>query len=387
MTMDRFSFSLRPRVARWLALAALGTQLVACSVFSSGNTPEPKPLAPIEAQFPVSEVWQRDIGGLGDIQLTPLVRDQSVTLATASGTVVSLHPATGEELWRASLDERLVAGVGGDGRTFAVISAQNEVLALRDGQVQWRYALPGRAFTAPLVAGERVFVVSADRSVYALDAENGALIWDRPGPVDEALALQHSLLLTAVRNTLVVGMSGRMVGINPDSGAIRWEAPIAIPRGVNDIERLVDLVGHFSRAGDSVCAQAFQAAIGCVDADRGLTVWTQRLGGSAGVHGDADAVFSVDATGRLQGWDRRDGRQLWLSDSLQYRKLSGPLLVGRVVMVGDADGLVHLFDRTDAAPLNRLQTNGSGIRLAPVFASNTVIVITNNGKVYGYRPD
>lgn len=374
-------------VTRWLVLAALAGQLAACSMFSSNKGPQPKELEPNEARFAVSQVWTASIGNLGAIQLTPLVRDLAVTVATAAGTVVSLHPTTGEELWRASLDDRLLAGVGGDGQTFAVVTAQNEVVALRDGQEQWRYQLPGRSFTAPLVAGGRVFVILADRAVFALDAENGARIWDRPGSDEEALSLQESLLLTAVGDTLVAGFSGRVVGINPDTGSLRWEAPIAVPRGINDIERLVDVVGRFSRVGNSICAQAFQAAIGCVDAGSGRTVWTQRLNGAVGVGGDEDAVYSVDATGRLQAWDRYDGRQLWLSDRLQYRQLSAPLQLGRAVAVGDSTGLLHLLERSDGAPLNRFQTHGSGIRVAPVYAGNTLIAISNNGTVYGYRPD
>ncbi|MDP1172213.1 outer membrane protein assembly factor BamB family protein, partial [Klebsiella pneumoniae] len=73
----------------------------------------------------------------------------------------------------------------------------------------------------------------------------------------------------------VAGLSGRMVGIDPDTGAVRWEAPLASPRGTNDVERLVDLVGRVSRVGDSVCARAFQAAVGCVDTQNASVRWTQ----------------------------------------------------------------------------------------------------------------
>lgn len=71
----------------------------------------------------------------------------------------------------------------------------------------------------------------------------------------------------------------RMVGHNPDTGSIRWEVPLASPRGVNDVERLVELVGRVSRVGDSVCARAFQVlAVGCVNItrDRASVSWTQR---------------------------------------------------------------------------------------------------------------
>ena len=41
----------------------------------------------------------------------------------------------------------------------------------------------------------------------------------------------------------------------------------------------------------------------------------------------------------------------------------------------------------DAAPLNRLDTDGSGIAAAPVAAGDTLVVVTRKGGVYGFRPD
>ena len=38
--------------------------------------------------------------------------------------------------------------------------------------------------------------------------------------------------MLAVGDTLVAGLSGRMVGLNPLNGSVRWEAPIATPRGI-----------------------------------------------------------------------------------------------------------------------------------------------------------
>lgn len=390
--MTQFSFdqaqgSIGKRMARWAFLSVVAAQLVACSMFSSSSKTAPKELEPNVVRFAASQVWTANVGTLGAIQLTPVVNNESVTVATASGNVVSVQATTGAELWRLKLDKNLLAGVGGDGKTFAVVTAQNDVIAIRGGQELWRYSLPARSFTPPFVAGERVFVITADRAIVALDADNGALIWDRPGTEGENLSLQNSLLLTSVGNTLVAGYSGRLVGMNPDTGSLRWEASVAMPRGINDIERLVDVVGHFSRVGNNLCVQAFQTAIGCVNASRGETTWTQKVNGAVGVGGDENSVYSVDATGRMQAWDRINGTQQWLSDRLQYRQLTAPLQVGRAIAVGDSTGLLHLLERTDGSALNRFQTNTSGIRVAPVYAGNTLIAITNNGVIYGYRPE
>jgi outer membrane assembly lipoprotein YfgL len=309
-----------------------------------------------------------------------------VTLASADGVVAAIDARTGGDLWRTALSEPLSAGVGSDGKTAAVVARSNALIVLEAGRERWRQTLAAQVFTPPLVAGGRVFVLSADRSIAAYDAATGRKIWSQQR-TGEPLVLRQAGVLLAVGDTLVVGFSGRVVGLNPDNGSVRWEAPLASSRGTNDVERLVELVGRTSRVGDSVCARAFQAAVGCVNAARGAVTWSQPASGAEGVHGDGDAVFGAESNGTVIAWNRKDGTRLWATDRLKHRKLTAPLLLGRSVVVGDDTGLVHLLSRADGSPLNRITTDGSGIAAAPVVAADTLVVVTRNGGIYGYRPD
>lgn len=374
-----------PAALQGVALAALALAVGGCSMFGSSR-PEPAALEPNVPLLAVSQMWTASVGKLGSIQLTPAINGAEVALATEQGDVLALHGTTGEVLWRVQLKDKLAAGVGSDGQTYAVVSTQNEVIAIRDGKEQWRYRLPARSYTAPYVAGGRVFALTADRTLVALDAHNGAQIWLQTRD-SEPLALQTPGVLLGVQDTLLAGYSGRLAGVSPDTGAERWEAVVVRPRGINDIERLVDLVGRYSREQNDVCVQAYQTAIGCVDAYRANTRWTQRLNGAVGVHGDARTIFSVETNGRVQAWSRADGKNLWLSDRLQHRRLTAPLHLGVAVAVGDDSGILHLLSREDGSPLNRFQLDKSGISVAPVLAANTLVALTNNGTVYGFRPD
>jgi outer membrane protein assembly factor BamB len=193
--------------------------------------------------------------------------------------------------------------------------------------------------------------------------------------------------MLAVGDTLVVGLGGRLVGLNPGSGSVRWEAPIASPRGTNDVERLVDMVGNTSRVGEVVCARAFQAAVGCVNATRGTLLWTRPANGAEGIHGDASLLVGSETDGKLVAWRRNDGQPAWTSERLLYRSLSAPLLVGRSIVVGDGNGNLHLLSREDGSPLNRLATDGSAIVGSPVLAGDTLVAVTKSGGVFGFRPE
>lgn len=375
------------RLARALGVGALVAALAGCSLWSSGPAkPKPADLGPNVAVLGVRQAWAGKVGAIDRLPLDVHVNGDRLTLASADGTVASIDARTGADLWRAQLGTPLAAGVGSDGKRAAVVSSSNQLIVLADGQEAWRQPLPAQVYTAPLVAGERVFVLAADRSLTAFDAATGRRLWSQQRP-GEPLVLRQAGLLMAVGDTLVAGMSGRMVGFNPNSGTVRWEAPIATPRGTNDVERLVELVGHTSRVDSSVCARAFQSAVGCVNTDRGSVAWSQPANGATGIHGDGALLFGAESNGVVVAWNRADGSRAWSSDRLQHRKLTAPLLLGRSVVVGDDSGWVHLLSKTDGAALNRVATDGSAIAAAPVVAADTLVVVTRNGGVYGFRPE
>ncbi len=382
------SFKPLALILRAQAAIILIASLSGCSVmsyFTSPSKPQPAALKPVSGAVSAKQVWSNRIGAI-NFPLELYVAGNAVYVSGGDGSIAAIDARTGADLWRANAGAPVATGVGSDGKTSAVVTQANDVVTFLDGREAWRQKLSAQAYTAPLVAGGRVFVLSADRSVTAFDGQTGRKLWSQQRP-NEPLVLKQSGVILAVGDTLVVGFSGRLAGLNPSSGVIRWEAPIASPRGVNDIERLVDLVGRVSRDGDVVCARAFQASVGCVNTARGSLVWTKPANGAQGVHGDDRRVFGTESDGVVQAWRRTDGERAWTTDALRYRSLTAPLVVGRSVAMGDFAGIVHLLSREDGSLLNRLTTDGSPITAAPVLVGNTLVVVTRNGGIFGFVPE
>ena len=353
--------------------------------FGGVKKPQPTELQPVTALVSVRQSWTQRIGPV-NFPLDVGIAGNGVAVASDDGTVALLDAQTGRDVWRLALKTPIAAGVGSDGKVLAVVTKDNEVIAMQAGRELWRQKLNAQAFTAPFVAGERVFVLAADRSVNAFDGQTGRKLWTQQRS-SEPLVLRQSGVMLAVGDTLVVGVGGRLVGMNPSNGNIQWEAPIATPRGINDIERLADLVGSVSRVGDSVCVRAFQSSIGCVNTVRGNVLWTRPANGVQGIQGDDRLLFGTEADGTVLAWKRSDGERVWSSERLRYRGLTAPLLAGRSVVIGDATGFIHLLSREDGSLLNRLNTDGSPISAAPVLAGNTLVVVTRNGGIYGFQPE
>ena len=374
--------ALRSLLAVVAVLAAVAG-LAACA--SGPDKPKPKPLEPLTPQIAGRQVWSQRIEG-AQFPLSVAVNAGVFTLAGNDGSVLALQADSGRELWRANVGGKLGAGVGSDGRFAAVVTRDGELVAIEAGRVLWRKPLGVRATTAPLVAGERVFVLGTDRSVQAFDVLDGRKLWSvqRPG---DPLTLAQAGVISAFKDTLLAGQGARLAGLDPRDGSVRFDLALASPRGTNEVERLADLVAPMARVGDVVCARSFQAAVACVNAERGSLNWTKVTGGTQGVAADAQYVFGADGSDRMTAWRVGTGDVAWSSDKLMHRGLSAPLIVGQAVVFGDAEGTLHFLSRDKGEAMLRLPTDGSAILAAPVASGATMLVVTKAGGVFAFRPE
>jgi outer membrane protein assembly factor BamB len=238
--------------------------------------------------------------------------------------------------------------------------------------------------TAPLVAGERVFVLGLDRAVEAYDALDGRYLWRLQRSTDP-LSVSLNGVLMPMGDTLVVGQGARLVGVDPMRGSIRWDLPLATPRGSNEVERLADLVGPAHRDGDVICARAFQSAVACADVARSTLRWTRNAGGVKPIAGTSSVIVGADGSDRMSGWRAESGELLWSHERLLHRDLGGVSAWDRWVAVGDAQGFVHVLDPTSGQTTMRLSTDGGAIDAAPRVSGKVMAVVTRKGGVYVWR--
>lgn len=377
---------LQPKNRSWVAaLCVLAALLPACS--STPSQPEPAPLPGVQARSDVPEMarkWTLSAGPV-DAALGAAVVGTRVIVATASGALLELDADKGQMLSRVQLPAAPLAGVGSDGVRHAVITSDHVLRVFQAGQPMWQQRLGASAYTAPLVAGERVFVQTADRGVAAYDGATGRRLWSFARAADAALVLKQPGVLVAVGDTLLAGHGGRLSALNPSTGQIKWDVLVGSSRGTNEVERLVDLVAGHARQGQTLCVRSFQAAVACVDAAKGQVLWSRASQGHTGLSGDESRLFGSESDGHLQAWARGDGQLLWRTDAYRFRALSAPQAWANAVVVGDAQGFVHLLDRDSGRTVARHATDGSALVHPPFVAGRVLVTVNRSGLITGWH--
>ena len=372
-----------PFAIRCLTVVLGAALLSACS--STAEKPQPAPLPSFTAQLQVQKVWSANVGEV-TTPLSVAVQGTRVALASSSGDLALIDAQTGSDIWRLSLKDRIQAGVGSDGQRFAVVTHNNELVTVESGREIWRQKLQAGTFTAPLVAGGRVFVLTADRTALAFDGASGQRLWAQQRSADP-LVLRQAGVLAAWNDTLLVGFEGRLLGLNPLNGLPRWESVVGSSRGTNEVERLVDLVAGLNRQGNSVCVRSFQTSVACVDASRGAVQWTRTAQGHTGLEGDEARVYGVESDSKVLAWNRQNGQPAWSEDALRFRGLGAPLVMGKALVIGDEAGLLHFLSRQNGKVLQRLNTDGTAVVVRPVLAGQTLVIVNRSGQISGYRAE
>lgn len=371
----------RRTVLRTAVGAAVVTLLAGCSWFG-GDKPRyvPAPLTEFAPSLTARTVWSAGTGGEAGLGFQPVVVDGAVYAAAKNGTVGKYELASGRQVWRGDADTRLAAGVGSDGVTTAVSNTRGEIIAFDDtGKIKWRAQATSEVTIPPVVANNMVIVRSSDYRIQAFDASNGQRRWSvqRPGP---ALSLRSVGEMLVSGGYVFTGLpGGKVIAVSLDSGAVRWEGTVAVPRGTSELERVADVVGAPVISGRTLCAVTYQGRIGCFDVGSGQSTWARDFSGVSGIAADVRFAFAPSDRSVVSGFAIDTGANVWRQDALQHRSLSAPVSVGRAVALGDYQGYVHFLGREDGRLLARVATDGSAIVTRPLATPQGIVLQTSRG--------
>ncbi len=364
--------SQRPGAAvrlRRVLLMGLATVFVSgCSSwFESDDRNEPMTLTTFTQKIEASIAWRAPVGSGSSYGFAPAVVGTNVYAASTSGHVARIDLTTGATVWNVQLDKKLSAGVGADESTVVVVTPQAEVIALdMDGQEKWRVKASSEVNHTPWVGKGVVVVRAGDYRVQAFNAENGERIWSvqRPGP---ALSLRAPSRMTFTQDLIITGMpGGRLMAIEPATGAAVWEGIVAVPRGASDLERVNDIVGIPSVQEDFLCAVAYQGRVTCFDTERGgSTVWANNFSSIVGLAIDAKQVYVPDARSTISAFELKEGAVAWRQAALRNRQVTEPAVLGNALVLGDFEGFVHVLSTENGAFMARVAVGG-GVMRSPV---------------------
>ena len=202
------------------------------------------------------------------------------------------------KIWEVNTESVITAGVGSDGQYVAVGTAAGEVEVYgNDGKRLWRVKLSSEMSTPPLVGAGFVIVRTADTRVTAFDALTGERRWRYQSQIPSLTLRAPSQMKFSPAGVLVGQANGRLLALD-GQGRTVFDAVIAQPKGITEVERLVDVVGTPLVDANMMCAAAFQGGVVCMSAQNGRLLWQADVDAVTGPVTDGARVYVVTARGQ-----------------------------------------------------------------------------------------
>lgn len=387
-------------IALRYSLLVFGLSLLTACGGNDDNAEPPAPLTDFEPTKVLHEQWSLSTHSGVEQQflfIEPLLLNDRIVTAGRDGTVTVVDVNTGKRLQEIDLDTTLSGGVGGDNNLWLLATKDGELIAI-DGAtalIKWRVNVPSEVLIKPVLSPESVFARTVDGQIISLSRASGKLQWSYQ-QTKPALTLRGSSQLVLTRDRIYTGMaSGRVVALSVDNGEVIWDVALSTPQGHSEIQRLVDVDGHAELYGYIYYVAGYQGRIAAIDAQKGQFLWVRDFSSYSGVTVDEKAVYSSDERSHVWALDRFSGATLWKQEKLQARYVTRPVLFNDLLVVGDAEGYLHLMSRFDGSFVARILvdgygvdemlSSGTGILVPPVVTDDAIIVSTRNGMLYSYR--
>lgn len=380
---------------RWILLTG-AVLLGGCSTISGwfgeeDNAEPPAPLVELTDPLPVTKLWSTRVGQGSDgkrVNLAPRLYGERLYVADHEGKVQALIAADGSTLWAVDLDTELASGPVVAGNGLLILGTANaEVIALdvENGAERWRSKATSVVLATAEGGGNVVIIRSVDGKLAGLESGDGSRRWlfEQTVPV---LSLRGVGTPVIYDDAVYVGFAnGKLAALRRIDGSRLWESTITVPRGRSELARVVDVDADPAVRSDRIYAASYQGEVASLVRDTGIVLWRKEMSVFSAVDAFGGLVFATDDLSHVQGLEADSGASLWKQDTLHARALTGPVVDGDYLVVGDLEGWLHWLSREDGRIVARVQLDKSPIQVRPVVSGDTVYAYGSEGHLAAYR--
>ena len=349
--------------------------------------------------------WRADVGAGSDeyerLMAAPVYAQGLLFVLDAMGHVSAWRADNGERVWRYNLtpegEERGALGGGlayGDGTLF-VTTGYGEVRALEPGtgaQV-WvaKIGVPLRG--APTFDRGRVYAISYDNRLHAINAADGSVQWKHVGIAENAGLIGAASVASQGALLVVPYSSGEIFALRAANGQVAWSDSLTRVGRLTALSQLGDINGAPVIDRGRVYAVSHAGRMVAIDLRSGGRIWDQDIASIQTPWVAGDFIFVLTINAQVIALSRDSGRVRWVRQLAQFgdpedRKdpiqWAGPVLAGDRVIVASSEGQVVTVSPYSGDVLGRMELPG-GVSISPIVADGTLYFLTDDAELLAYR--
>jgi len=327
-----------------------------------------------------------------------IVHGGRVYAIDAAAQLACVDLKTGEVLWTKDTNnpdiswETMGGGLAFENSRLFATTSSGEVMAYDTaGNELWRQKVFVPVRGAPTVKDGRVFVVTVNNEIHALDAKSGTPLWKHAG-IPEVAGLLGGGSPAVKDNIVVVAYtSGEIYALSADKGDVLWSDSLISSLRADSIASIPHIRARPIIDDDNkVYSISHGGRIAAVDLKTGARLWQQDIGSMRTPALVGDYLYLVSNQDDLICLNRHSGKTAWevalprSSESNVRITWAGPLLAGGHLILCGSNGEILFMSAQTGEKIKSLQVDVP-LFLSPIVAENMLLVLTDKGDVISWR--
>jgi outer membrane protein assembly factor BamB len=321
--------------------------------------------------------------------VTPVIVRDHIFLVN-DGTIYAYDINTGKELWNYRNGSEKDKGFAGGGITYLdgiiyATAGYKEVLAIEaiSGKLKWKYELPNISKTSPAVFGEKVFVLTSDNTIYAINKNNGSLDWKHDGASEE-IGIVGAASPKALGNIVIVPYSSdQLLILDSKSGAELLDFSFSKNDNFsqnfvfNDINitPLIKNRNAYVINNDGVLVS--------INLDSGTIDWKQDVKGTKDVWIAGDYIYTLNNLNEVLAIHVNTGELRW-SSKIELKKKEftyGPVVAGGKLLITTSNGKFIQLSLQNGKILSEHEV-AKNLVFSPIVVNKKLYLIEKSGKLH-----
>ena len=361
--------------------------------------------------LPLRSAFREDVGvsvDEGTIMAQPVANADAVFTVTPGGIVTASSASDGDLIWEIDIDPSeddsqlsVSGGIALDQRedkdVVFVHGAKNQLFALnaQNGSIIWSRQFDVFLSAGPTVDGDMLVVVDTEGRLYALSTFDGEEVWSRVGSLEDTQIAGVSFPAINGNEVIQAGGDGEFLSLSRDDGSFLWGENLSPIELRTALDGIADIQAHPVHDGGFVFIITHGGYMYAFNALTGRIVWEKAIQGIEMPWVAGQSIYVTTIDGRIVALRKSDGAIRWVTEMPgaydpnlpivedQVTYTSAVVVSGKVV-VASSEGRLYILDAQTGRIETNMSTNGA-VMTAPIVANKTVYVINNKGNLVAYR--
>lgn len=341
-------------------------------------------------------------GRFSALTAAPVTSETTIFVLDAGQTVRSFDIATGRAGWvfdlkSGSKRDKRVNG-GGIAYDNGVVYAASgfgfvEAIDAETGRQVWRRDFDNPMVGSPTIRDGRLFVVSNNNEIFALDQETGATVWSDQAIAESARVL-GSPSPAAVEDIVVVPFSsGEVITYLANNGRRLWSDALTRSGRFTPISAINDISARPVLGAGLVYAASQSGVFAAIDGRSGTRIWAQPIGSINAPALAGEFAFVVGVDGQVAAFQANTGQVIWTTQLEGFRNMKkrkgrisyfGPVVASGRLIVVSSEGEVVALSVQDGSEVERLDLK-TEVFIEPIVAQGKLFVLSDDARLIAIR--